>query len=292
MITKPALGGLGPGTIPAQAGIGLRAPHYLDVLETRPPVGWLEVHSENYFGAGGKPLYFLERIRAHYPLSLHGVGLSLGSTDVLNNRHLDQLKALIQRFEPALVSEHLSWSSVGGRYLNDLLPLPYTEEALAHLVKRVSQVQDYLGRQLLIENISSYLQYSESTLPEWEFITALTACSGCGLLLDVNNIYVSACNHGFDPEVYLQAIPPSVVREIHLAGFTVNRFEDGEILIDTHNQRVDPQVWTLYRQAVRRFGNIPTLIEWDTDLPTLHVLVDEARQADRIAEEIRYDAVA
>lgn len=292
MVTKPARGGLGPGTIPAPAGIGLRAPHYSDVLETLPPVGWLEVHSENYFGAGGKPLYYLERLRAHYPLSLHGVGLSLGSTDALNARHLERLKALIQRFEPALVSEHLSWSSISGHYLNDLLPLPYTEEALAHLVRRVSQVQEFLERQLLIENISSYLHYTESTIPEWEFITALSERSGCGLLLDVNNIYVSACNHGFDPGIYLQAIPPAAVREIHLAGFTINRFEDGEILIDTHNQRVAPQVWTLYRQAIRRFGNIPTLIEWDMDLPTLEVLVAEARQADRIAEEECHDAAA
>ena len=252
----------------------------------------MEVHSENYFGAGGKPLYYLEQIRAHYPLSLHGVGLSIGSTDVLNTRHLDRLKALIQRFEPALVSEHLSWSSVGGRYLNDLLPLPYTEQALAHTVRRVSQVQEHLGRQLLIENVSSYLQYTESTIPEWEFITALIERSGCGLLLDVNNIYVSACNHGFDPAVYLQAIPPAAVQEIHLAGFTINRFEDGEILIDTHNQRVYPQVWALYRQAVQRFGNRPTLIEWDTDLPALDVLVAEARQADRIVEEERHGAVA
>lgn len=292
IVSKPAQCGPGPGTIPAQAGIGLRAPHYLEILETRPLVGWLEVHSENYFSAGGKPLYYLERIRAHYPLSLHGVGLSLGSTDVLNSRHLEQLKALIQRFEPALVSDHLSWSSVGGRYLNDLLPLPYTEEALAHLVRRVSQVQEYLGRQLLIENISSYLQYTESTIPEWEFIAALSERSGCGLLLDVNNLYVSACNQGFDPGVYLQAIPPAAVREIHLAGFTINRFEDGEMLIDTHNQRVDPQVWALYRQAVQRFGNRPTLIEWDTDLPALDVLLAEARQADRIAAEERHGTVA
>jgi uncharacterized protein (UPF0276 family) len=292
MVAKLAQSGLGPSTIPAQAGIGLRALHYLEVLETRPPVGWLEVHSENYFGAGGKPLYYLERIRVHYPLSLHGVGLSIGSTDALNTRHLNQLKTLIQRFEPALVSEHLSWSSVGGRYLNDLLPLPYTEEALAHTVRRVSQIQDYLGRQLLIENVSSYLQYTGSTIPEWEFIAALTERSGCGLLLDVNNIYVSACNHGFDPAAYLQAIPPAAVQEIHLAGFTVNRFEDGEILIDTHNQRVYPPVWALYRQAVRRFGRIPTLIEWDTDLPALAVLVDEARRADVIVGEERHVAAA
>lgn len=277
--------GLGPSSIPARAGIGLRAEHYIEVLETLPAIGWLEVHSENYFGAGGKPLHFLKRIRAHYPLSLHGVGLSMGSTDPLNTAHLAKLKDLIRRFEPALVSEHLSWGSVGGRYLNDLLPLPYTEEALRHMVERVSKVQDYLGRQILIENISSYLQYQISTIPEWEFLAELARRSGCGLLLDVNNIYVSARNHGFDARTYLQAIPMDRVQEIHLAGFTVNRFEDGEILIDTHNRPVSQAVWGLYRLAVQRFGPIPTLIEWDTDLPPLAVLLDEAHQADAILEE-------
>jgi uncharacterized protein (UPF0276 family) len=285
MTAKPALSRLGPSSIPARAGIGLRAEHYAAVLETRPPVGWLEVHSENYFGAGGKPLHYLECIRAHYPLSLHGVGLSIGSTDPLDRRHLGKLKALIRRFEPALVSEHLSWSSVDGRYLNDLLPLPYTKEALYHLVARVARVQDVLGRQILIENPSSYLQYVGSTIPEGEFLAELAERTGCGVLLDVNNIYVSARNHGFDAGAYLRAIPRHVVQEIHLAGFTVNRFEDGEILIDTHNRPVYPAVWALYRQAVHRFGRIPTLIEWDTDLPELAVLVDEARRADAILEE-------
>ncbi|MFZ1643561.1 MAG: DUF692 domain-containing protein [Candidatus Contendobacter sp.] len=285
MTAKPALSRLGPGSIPARAGIGLRAEHYAAVLESRPPVGWLEVHSENYFGAGGKPLDYLERIRAHYPLSLHGVGLSIGSTDPLDRWHLSKLKALIRRFEPALVSEHLSWGSVGGRYLNDLLPLPYTEEALYHMVARVAQAQDVLGQQILIENPSSYLQYVESTIPEWEFLTELAERTGCGVLLDVNNIYVSARNHGFDASAYLWAIPRHVVQEIHLAGFTVNRLNDGEILIDTHNRPVWPAVWALYRQAVQRFGLIPTLIEWDSDLPELAVLVDEARRADAILEE-------
>jgi hypothetical protein len=285
MTAKPTLSRLGPGPIPARAGIGLRAEHYDAVLENLPPVGWLEVHSENYFGAGGKPLDYLERIRAHYPLSLHGVGLSIGSTDPFDYRHLAKLKRLIRRFEPALVSEHLSWSSVGGRYLNDLLPLPYTKEALYHLVARVARVQDILGRPILIENPSSYLQYAESAIPEWEFLTALAERTGCGVLLDVNNVYVSACNHGFDAGAYLRAIPRHIVREIHLAGFTVNRFDDGELLIDTHNRPVWPAVWALYRQAVQRFGQIPTLIEWDTDLPELAVLVNEARRANAILEE-------
>lgn len=275
---------LGPSSIPARAGIGLRAEHYADLLETLPAIAWLEVHSENYFGAGGKPLFFLESIRAHYPLSLHGVGLSIGSTDPLNAAHLAKLKDLIRRFEPTLVSEHLSWGSVGGRYVNDLLPLPYTEEALRHMVERVSQVQDYLGRQILIENISSYLQYEASSIPEWEFLAELARRAGCGLLLDVNNIYVSARNHGFDAGIYLQAIPADRIQEIHLAGFTVNRFEDGEILIDTHNRPVSQAVWELYRKGVQRCGPMPTLIEWDTDLPPLAVLLEEARRADAILE--------
>lgn len=274
------------GSIPARAGIGLRAAHYLDVLEQRPATGWFEVHSENYFGGGGKPLHYLERIRADYPVSLHGVGLSLGSTDALNYGHLAQLKKLMRRIEPGLVSEHLSWSSIGWRYFNDLLPLPYTEEALAHVCERVARVQDYLGRQILVENISSYLQYADSTIPEAEFLAQLVRHSGCGILLDVNNVYVSACNHGFDAEAWLAAIPREPVREMHLAGFTRKRFADGEILIDTHNRPVAPEVWRLYGAAVRRFGRAPTLIEWDSDLPALQVLLDEADKADTILEEI------
>ncbi len=271
--------------IPARAGIGLRAAHYRDVIEQQPAIGWLEVHSENYFGGGGKPLHYLETVRADYPLSLHGVGLSLGSTDPLNFGHLAQLKKLIRRVEPGLVSEHLSWSSVDWRYFNDLLPLPYTVESLAHVSERVARVQDYLGRQILVENISSYLQYAESTLPEAEFLAELARRSGCGILLDVNNVYVSACNHGFDAETYLANIPRERVQEMHLAGFTRKQFDDGEILIDTHNRPVAPDVWRLYETAVRRFGCVPTLIEWDSDLPALAVLLEEANKADTILEE-------
>ena len=267
--------------IPSRAGIGLRPVHYREILEQRPDVGWLEVHSENYFCDGGQLLYFLERLREDYPVSLHGVGLSLGSTDVLSSDHLDKLARLIDRVDPAFVSEHLSWSSVGGQFVNDLLPLPYTEEALELVSRHVEQAQDYLGRRLLVENVSSYLQFAESEMPEWEFVAEVARRTGCGILLDVNNIYVSAINHGFDAAQYLRRIPKAAVAEIHLAGHDSN----GRCLIDTHGARVAAPVWALYREALARFGTIPTLIEWDTDLPPLDVLLDEAATADRIAGE-------
>jgi hypothetical protein len=278
------------GPIPPRSGIGLRAEHYRELVERRPPLAFIEVHSENYFGAGGAPLYFLEQARAQYPLSLHGVGLSLGSSDPLNLEHLRKLKTLIQRFEPALVSDHLSWSSVGGEFFNDLLPLPYTEESLAHFSARVTQVQDYLGRELLIENPSSYLQYTESAVPEWEFFGEIARTSGCGLLLDVNNIYVSSQNHGFDAYRYLQTLPAAAIREIHLAGYTVNRYPEGEMLIDSHNALVSEPVWDLYAHSVRQIGPRPTLIEWDTDLPPLEVLVGQAELANTILAREAADA--
>lgn len=268
-------------TIPAKAGIGLRAQHYRELLDTLPVIGWLEAHSENYFGLGGPPLYFLEQLRFHYPLSLHGVGLSLGTTDPLNLDHLRKLKSLIKRFEPALVSEHLVWSSVAGRFLNDLLPLPYTEEALRHICDRIAITQEFLGRQILIENVSSYLQFKASDIPEWEFLAEVYRRSGCGILLDVNNIYVNSVNHDFDPLNYLRAIPRDAVQEIHLAGFD----DYNNILIDTHGKPVYPEVWNLYRQTVRRFGRVPTLIEWDTDIPALSILLEEAHKADAILGE-------
>lgn len=266
------------------SGIGLRAPHYRDFLDTRPDVGWIEVHSENYFGAGGAPLHYLERARRDYPLSLHGVGMSLGSTDELSVTHLQNLKSLIDRFNPDLVSEHLCWSSIDSRYLNDLLPLPYTEESLNHVSARIDRVQEFLGRSILIENLSSYLQFTHSVIPEWEFLAEAANRSGCGILLDINNVYVSSMNLGFDPSAYLDAVPADQVREIHLAGYTVNRYEDGEMLIDTHGAPVSDPVWNLYREAIRRLGPKPTLIEWDTDLPALSVLVAEAHKADRVVE--------
>jgi uncharacterized protein len=274
-----------PRPVPARAGIGLRAEHHAAVLEGLPAVGWLEVHSENHFAPAGAAHRVLDRIREHYPISLHGVGLSLGSTDAMDREHLSQLRLAIERYQPALVSEHLCWGSVGGRHTNDLLPLPYTEEALRHLVSRVREAQDALGRRLLIENVSSYLAFCDSAMTEWDFLAALADESGCGILLDVNNIYVSAFNHGFDAHEYLAGLRAEAVQEIHLAGHSSRQLDGHELLIDTHDARVAPGVWALYEAAVARFGRVPTLIEWDTDLPALEVLVAEAHQADRLAGE-------
>ncbi len=264
-----------PGLAPGSAGIGLRAPHYAEILERRPALAFLEVHSENFFAAGGAPLDWLERFRASYALSLHGVGLSLGSADPLDQRHLAKLEALVDRFEPALVSEHLCWSSIGSRHANDLLPLPYTEEALDHVVERIERVQQRLARRILVENVSSYVQLAHSTILEWDFVCEVARRSGCGVLLDVNNVWVNSVNHGFDARRYLAAIEPSLVGEIHLAGFE----RSGELLIDTHGARVAAEVWGLYAAALARIGPRPTLIEWDTDIPALDVLLDEARIA-------------
>jgi hypothetical protein len=267
-------------TLPAHAGIGLRAPHVREVLETRPPVSWFEIHSENYFADGGPVLATLDRIREHYPLALHGVGLSLGSTDPLDLVHLRKLKRLADRIAPAAVSEHLCWSSTGGRHFNDLLPLPYTEEALAQVCARVAAAQEFLGRELLVENVSSYFAFPEATIPEYEFVAAVAARTGCKLLVDVNNIYVNARNHGTDAMAYLAAIAPASVAEIHLAGFDAS----GSIVIDTHGAPVAPEVWSLFEAAVARFGRVPTLIEWDTDIPAFAVLEREAATAQAILE--------
>ena len=265
---------------PAGAGIGLRSPHVRQFVDARPAVPWLEIHSENYYVDGGPALATLDRIRRDYPLSLHGVGMSLGSTDPLDRLHLGKLARLIERTEPALVSEHLCWSGVGGRVLNDLLPMPYTEEALAHLCTRVDEVQEFLGRAILVENVSTYLAFADATIPEWEFVAAVARRTGCKLLCDVNNIYVNATNHGFDAEAYLAALPPAAIAEIHLAGYETT----STCLIDTHGAPVAPAVWALYRSAIARFGAVPTLIEWDTDIPPLATLLDEAAIAQRILE--------
>jgi uncharacterized protein (UPF0276 family) len=273
-------------SLPVAAGVGLRAPHVGEVLERRPAVPWFEIHSENYFADGGPALAALARIRADYPIAMHGVGLSLGSTDPLDREHLRKLARLAGRIDPAAISEHLCWSSVGGRHFNDLLPLPYTEEALDHVCARVDAVQEILRREILVENVSSYYAFAESTLAECEFVAAVAARTGCRLLVDVNNIYVNARNHGLDPHAYLAAIPPGPVAEIHLAGFD----ESGPIVIDTHGAPVAPEVWSLYAAAIDRFGAVPTLIEWDTDIPEFAVLEREAATAQRILNA--HDAAA
>ena len=267
--------------IPARAGIGLRAPHYRALLHERPALGWLEVHSENYFG-GGQPLGYLEQIRAHYPVSLHGVGLSLGSTDTLNRGHLRKLKTLIERIDPGFVSEHLCWNAVNRRHVPDLLPLPYTAEVLNHLCARIDAVQQFIGRSILIENISSYIHIPHADMSEAQFISELARRSGCGVLLDINNVYVNARNNGGAVVELIDTLPLHAVRELHLAGFDVRE----NLLVDTHGARVAPEVWDLYRYALRRFGALPTLIEWDTDIPALEVLLSEAATAQTLLDDV------
>ncbi|MEK7736285.1 MAG: DUF692 domain-containing protein [Pseudomonadota bacterium] len=270
--------------LPAQAGIGLRAPHSREILASLPDIAWLEVHSENFFGPGGEALRVLDALRQHYPLSLHGVGLSLGSVDPLEQSHLRKLKALIERVQPAAVSEHLCWSSIGGRFLNDLLPLPYSEEALVTVCEKIRLTQDFLGRRIMVENVSSYVRLSGATMTEWEFLAEVAQRSDCDILLDVNNIYVSASNHGFSAVDYLDAIPGQRIGEIHLAGYETDEGDPAEedFLVDTHSRPVSAPVWDLYAEALRRFGPKPTLIEWDNDIPELAVLLAEAGKAQKL----------
>lgn len=272
-------------SIPAAAGIGLRGPHQLEFLQTRPKTEWLEAHSENYFAEDGVAVETLERIREYYPLSLHGVGLSLGSTDPLDRVHLKKLDRLIRRVEPGLVSEHLSWGSVDRQHLNDLLPLPYTEEAVGHVCTKIKQTQDYLQRRILIENVSGYFEFSSSTMPEWEFLNAVAEASGAGILLDINNVYVNAENHGFSAIHYIESIHVPLVSEIHLAGHSMQGFGNEQILVDTHDRQVCEAVWDLFESAILRIGAVPTLIEWDSDLPSLSILLDEAGKAQRILDK-------
>jgi hypothetical protein len=262
--------------ISAGAGIGLRFPHHEAVAASRPAVAFLEVHAENYFG-GGRARQYLEELRGEYPLSVHGVGLSLGSAGGLDAQHLGQLAALVDALQPALVSEHLSWSVANGHYLADLLPLPMTEEALQVVCRHIQQVQERLRRRILVENPSTYVQLAHSSIPEWEFIAELAARTGCGMLCDINNIFVSASNHGWDTLRYLESLPAHIIGEIHLAGHAIRTFPDGAHLrIDDHGSRVSVEVWSLYRQALHRFGPRPTLIEWDTNIPPLEVLTAES----------------
>jgi uncharacterized protein len=265
----------------AGVGVGLRTPHLAEVLRTRPAIPWFEVHAENYMG-GGPAVQMLTQIRQDYPIALHGVGLSLGSADALDTRHLTRLKHLVDWLEPVLVSEHLSWSIAGGVYLNHLLPLPYTEETLEIVCRHVDEAQTLLGFQLLVENPSNYLRFAVSSIPEPAFLTEVVRRTNCGLLCDVNNIYVTSRNFGQDPVAYLQMLPPDAVKEIHLAGHTVNDADGQSILIDDHGSPVCEAVWDLFTLAVARLGPVPTLVEWDTNMPELAVLIGEARKAERI----------
>jgi len=265
-----------------RAGIGLRAPHLDEVAERAPSVGFLEIHAENYL-ADGPALRRVERLRAAHAMSVHGVGLSLGSADGIDAHHLDRVAALIAQLQPRFVSEHLAWSVVGGAYLNDLLPLPYTEESLAVVARNIDRVQTALKCPVMIENPSSYVAFAHTSMTEPAFLAALVARTGCRLLCDVNNIFVSASNVGFDPVAYLDALPAAAIGEIHLAGHARNDADGETILIDDHGSRVSDAVWSLYRHAIARFGARPTLVEWDTDVPALEVLLDEAARADREA---------
>ncbi len=269
--------------IQPSAGISFKSIHIDRILTERPDIGWFEVHSENYMGAGGEVHSQLGKIREHYPLSFHGVGLSLGSAEMPDAWHLARLKHLVEQYQPELVSEHLSWSIVEGSYLNDLLPLPYTEEALDIVCEHIDMVQEALQRTILVENPSSYMRFKHSTIHEADFLTAMACRTGCGLLLDVNNIYVSCCNVGGDPLEYLKAIPGKLVAEIHLAGHHLKQIEhEGavrEIRIDDHGSAVSTEVWDLFQTVLASIGPVPTLIEWDTDVPQLDILLAEADKA-------------
>jgi uncharacterized protein (UPF0276 family) len=264
-------------------GVGLRRQHYSHVLETRPAVDWFEVVSENFMVAGGRAIEVLEGVRANYPIAMHGVSMSIGSTDPLNRTYLRQLRDLARRFEPAWISDHLCWTGVGGRNLHDLLPLPYTEEALRHVAARIREVQDVLERPILIENVSSYMAFADSTMSEWEFISAIADEADCGILLDINNIFVSAFNHRFDPNDYVDAVPAERVVQYHLAGHS----DHGTHLLDTHDHPIRDEVWALYERAARRFGAVSAIVEWDDNIPEFAEL---ARIADR-ARSI-FDAVS
>jgi uncharacterized protein (UPF0276 family) len=261
-------------------GLGLRVDHYEPILGDSPPVDWFEALTENYLVPGGKPLDYLMRIRARYPVVMHGVSMSIGSTQPLDRGYLAQVKALAARLEPHWISDHLCWTGVAGRNMHDLLPLPYTEEALANVVERVRTVQDILGRRILLENVSSYVTYRDSQLTEWEFLREIAERADCLILLDVNNIYVSSVNHEFDPLDYLNAIPVDRVQQIHLAGHE----DHGDYLIDTHDHPVPDPVWELYSAAVRRFGTVSTMIERDANIPPLEELCSELDAARQLAE--------
>lgn len=263
-------------------GLGLRPEYYDSILEQNPPVDWFEIISENYMVDGGKPLYYLDRIREQYPIVMHGVSMSIGSTDPLDFNYLKQLKQLIDRVEPEWVSDHLCWTGQGGHNLHDLLPLPYNEDAIRHVVDRLDQVQDFLGRQILLENVSSYVSYAHSEMTEWEFYSAVVERADCLMLLDINNVYVSARNHEFDPLDYLYNVPVAPVRQFHLAGHE----DHGDYIIDTHDHAVVDPVWELYAKAVQHFGPVSTMIERDDKFPPFEELLQELQQARQIGQRI------
>ena len=262
-------------------GLGLRTTHYEAIFDTKPALDWFEIISENYMVAGGRPLANLTRIRRDYPMAMHGVSLSIGSSEPLDTSYLRDLRKLADRIEPAFVSDHLCWTGVAGKNLHDLMPIPYTEEAIVHVVDRVNQVQDFLGRQILLENVSSYITFAQSEMSEWEFLRAIAERADCHILLDINNIFVSAFNHGFDPVDYVEGIPADRVRQFHLAGHD-NR---GDIIIDTHDAPVIDPVWALYAKACKRFGPVSTMIERDGRIPPLEELLVELGRARQIASE-------
>lgn len=272
-------------TMRPRAGVGLKPQHYTAVLEEWPAVGFFEVHAENYMGAGGPPHRYLTAIRERYPLSLHGVGLSIGADGPLDRAHLERLRVLMARYEPALFSEHLAWASHGGRFLNDLLPLPYTSETLNCVARHIDEVQELLGRQLLLENPSTYVAFAESICSEVEFIAEVVRRTGCALLLDVNNVYVACTNQQWDPVEYVERFPLAHVREIHLAGHSRTEDDSGRaLLIDSHDREVSEPVWALYERVIRRLGPVATLIEWDARLPEWSRLASEAGHADSILQ--------
>ncbi len=290
LIKQSVQSGIDP--IPVRAGIGLKPQHFEEILGTLPNLGWFEVHPENYMVPGGPMLDYLEKIRAHYPLSFHSIAMSLGSADGVNESHLNKLKTLIDRYQPAIVSDHLSWCRWNNYSLNDLLPVPYTTEALEIMVSNVLHIHDILGRSIAIENPSSYFNFAGADMTEAEFLVALATRSGATILLDINNVFVSAKNHGWDAREYLAQIPAHLVSEIHLAGHKVETTNSGQILIDDHGSRVCDDVWALYQQVIREIGVYPTLIEWDTDIPGLSELLCEASSAERILNNVQTNVLA
>ncbi|MEJ6079313.1 DUF692 domain-containing protein [Vibrio sp. 1-Bac 57] len=270
-------------------GIGLRAEHYQEIHQTSPVIDFLEVHSENYFDKNSLNYFYLQQLSEQYPLSFHGIGLSLGSAEAVSKDHLKQLKTLVAEFNPFLISDHLSWSSWQGTYFNDLLPVPYTKEALSRFITNINQVQDHLQTQIIVENPSSYLEYKNTDYDEATFLNEISERTGCGLLLDINNVYVSATNNNFSAQQYLDEINFNKVQEIHLAGHIRKQFAEGEILIDTHSKLISDPVWQLYSANIDKIKNAVTLIEWDAELPALSVLLGERDKANQFLREVTHD---